>query len=97
MLHFFDHFYMFDKYAKKLRRTPYGSKVVPGSARALASGALKCKRGVEQYGSEKVQICTLAHSHFFCSVCGERQHVAQDAPLLREKKARTTPTHLLHT
>ena len=53
MLHFFEHFYMFDKYAKKLRRTPYGSKVVPGSARALASGALKCKRGMalERYNA----------------------------------------------
>jgi len=39
MLRFFDHFYMFDKYAKKLRPTLLGSKVVPGSARALASGS----------------------------------------------------------
>ena len=46
VLHFFEHYYMFDKYAKKLRPTLLGSKVVPGSARALASGALKCKRGV---------------------------------------------------
>ena len=40
LLHFFEHYYMFDKYAKKLRPTLLGSKVVPGSARALALGAL---------------------------------------------------------